>query len=221
MRAFSKKVASLVSFSVELIVYAAFVTGYFLLVLHFLGDWIKHVYYHDKTRYAFLAVGLISAQGVVLERLTHSLMRLIQTAQAIFVVLRRLGRPHETITRPKGVPGLLVFRFASPLFFFNADYFTQRVEEVISSADPPVTYFLLDAEAIIDMDMIGVEALEELARSLKNNHIELGLVEVKGHFRKILLSTGLPHRAGFNIYPSMGQAVREAAKNRPDPAKKP
>ena len=48
--------------------------------------------------------------------------------------------------------GLLVYRFAGPLYYFNAAYFANRVQELIDSVPGPVKVFLINAEAIVDMD---------------------------------------------------------------------
>jgi MFS superfamily sulfate permease-like transporter len=208
LRSLSKNISSLGSFLVELVIYSGFVTGYFFLVLHFLGGWIGPVFRSNKIHYAFLALALIVVQGVVLERLTTMVMWVIQRLQAIIPVLFVLARPHETITRPKDAPGLLVYRFAGPLLAFNVDYFARRVQELIDQADPPVTLFLINAEAIIDMDRTAAETLDELLNILKKKNIELGLCEVKGNFRKMLMSTPLPRRLGFNVYPSVGATIQ-------------
>jgi hypothetical protein len=73
-----QKTASIGSFLVELMVYAIFVFAYFFLVLHFLGDWVKHIFDENRTLYAVVALGLIIAQGVVLEALTTALLRVIR-----------------------------------------------------------------------------------------------------------------------------------------------
>ena len=73
-------------------------------------------------------------------------------------------------------------------------------------------FFLINAEAIVDMDMNAADVLEELQFSLKNQGITLGICEVKGNFRKVLMSTRLPSRVGFVIYPSVAEAVRELTK---------
>ena len=73
-----KTIASIGSFLVELIVYAVFVFAYFFLVLHFLGDWVKHLFDGNRTLYAVVALGLIITQGVALEALTTALLRLIR-----------------------------------------------------------------------------------------------------------------------------------------------
>ena len=66
------------AFLIELVVYAALVVGYFFTVLHFLTDWISHLAKDHITIYAFVAIGLIIAQGIVLESVTTWLMRLLQ-----------------------------------------------------------------------------------------------------------------------------------------------
>ena len=65
---------SLASFVVELAVYAALVTVYFFLVLHFLGGWLERLFRHDRPLYAYLALLLIVAQGLLLETLTRWLL---------------------------------------------------------------------------------------------------------------------------------------------------
>jgi len=137
---------------------------------------------------------------------------LVSVALAIILVVHALARPHETVIRTPKVPGLVVYRFAGPLFFINAAYFANRVQEVIDSNPQPLNVFLINAEAIVDMDMNAADILEELQFSLKNQGITLAICEVKGNFRKVLMSTRLPSRVGFVIYPSVAEAVRELTK---------
>ena len=65
------------SFLTELVVYAFFVLAYFFLVLHFLGERVKHIFDDNKTHYAILTLALIVVQGVFLETLTSALLRVI------------------------------------------------------------------------------------------------------------------------------------------------
>jgi hypothetical protein len=67
------------STSIELFVYAALVFAYFMLVLKFLGGWLDRLFVEDRKLYAGIALGLIIAQGVGLEWLTTTLIRLIRT----------------------------------------------------------------------------------------------------------------------------------------------
>ncbi len=220
MKSLARKFAPLFSFLLELVVYASFVGAYFFLVLYYLGDWINHIFKTDKTHYALLAVGLIAAQGVLLERLTTILLWLVRCLQNIIPILYRMTRPYETSSRPEDATGLLVYRFAGPLYYFNAAYFARRVQEMINSSPKPVKVFLLNAEAIVDMDMNGLEVLEEVYHNLRIQGIVLALCEVKGDFLKVLRSTRLPHKGGFKLYPNVASAVKELTEASPKKAKK-
>ncbi len=74
----TRETASLGSFLIELAVYAVFVFAYFFLVLHFLGNWVKHLFDQNRTLYAAVALALILSQGVILEMLTTALLKLIK-----------------------------------------------------------------------------------------------------------------------------------------------
>jgi hypothetical protein len=65
---------SLKHFLVEFVVYAALVFVYYWLVLRFLGPWLYSLFQHQRTLYAWVALGLIVGQGVVLELLTRWLL---------------------------------------------------------------------------------------------------------------------------------------------------
>ncbi len=139
---------------------------------------------------------------------------LVAVVFAIILVLHRLARPHEIITRPPAVPGLLIYRFAGPLFFFNAPYFASRVRELVDSARPQVTFFLINAEAIVDMDINAAEMLAELYNDLRSRGIILGICGAKGHFRKVLDNTGLSSQEDFNLYCTLAEAMRELRQAR-------
>ena len=88
-------------------------------------------------------------------------------------------------------------------------YFAARVQAAIDSADPPVKVFLVNAEAMIEIDWQAVEALRKLQSSLKGQDINLGFFEVKGHSRKVLKESRLTTREGFDVYRSVRAAVRQ------------
>ena len=70
----SRRVALAGLFLLELILYGAFVAAYCLLVLHYLGFWLAEVFNANRTLYAFTALMLIVAQGILLEMLTRVLV---------------------------------------------------------------------------------------------------------------------------------------------------
>jgi sulfate permease, SulP family len=174
-----------------------------------LGEVIRIV----RTRLASGIVTIATTFLVLITGLITGIM--VSVAFAIILVLHRLARPHEIIFRPK-VPGsgLLVYRFAGPLFFFNAAYFFDRVQEIVETVEPPVKFLLINAEAIVDMDINAVEMLDDLHNFLKRRNIILGICNVKGHFRKVLISTHMTRRTGFNLYHSVATVVQELNKGK-------
>jgi hypothetical protein len=63
------------SFLIEVLVYAVLVVAYFYLILQLLGEPLKHLFDSNLTWYAIAALGLIVAQGAVLEFITSFLLR--------------------------------------------------------------------------------------------------------------------------------------------------
>ena len=58
----------------EFAIYAVLVSGYLILVLHFLTDWLKELFTKQPGVYAYVALLLMIGQAVGLERLTSSLV---------------------------------------------------------------------------------------------------------------------------------------------------
>jgi hypothetical protein len=62
------------NFIIELIIYGLLVLGYFFLVLRLLGEPLKEMFDTNLVLYAFVALGLILAQSVLLEAVTTFLV---------------------------------------------------------------------------------------------------------------------------------------------------
>lgn len=65
-------------FAAELAMYAVFVTVYFFLVLHLLGNWLYRLEMQHRIVYAVVAILLIAVQAVVLDAVTTLLFRIIR-----------------------------------------------------------------------------------------------------------------------------------------------
>jgi hypothetical protein len=59
----------------EVVVYAILLVIYFLVVLRFLGDPLNRLFQSNLTLYAIVALGLILAQGVLLDFVTSFLVQ--------------------------------------------------------------------------------------------------------------------------------------------------
>jgi hypothetical protein len=66
------------SFLVEFVVYGLLVAAYYLLVLHYLGHWLYHLFKDDRRLYAGVALGLIIGQGILLDLITRLLLAWIR-----------------------------------------------------------------------------------------------------------------------------------------------
>ena len=94
------------------------------------------------------------------------------------------------------VPGLVVYRYDSPLFFANAQDFKRRALDSVDQADGPVEWLLLNAEANVEVDITSMDALEELRAELERRGIVLALARVKQDLRDDLDALGLRRAAG-------------------------
>ena len=66
------------NFAVELVIYGALVIGYFLIALRYLNDFLTNLFRSNLVAYAFLALLLIVAQGVLLDGLTSFLLNRVK-----------------------------------------------------------------------------------------------------------------------------------------------
>jgi hypothetical protein len=69
---------SLRVFAIELAIYAVFVTAYFFLVLHLLGNWLYQLDMQHRILYAVVALLLIAGQAVVLDAVVTLLLRFLR-----------------------------------------------------------------------------------------------------------------------------------------------
>jgi hypothetical protein len=58
----------------EAVIYIALVSVYLALVLHFLVGWLKELFTKEPTVYAFVAILLMIAQAIGMERMAFALV---------------------------------------------------------------------------------------------------------------------------------------------------
>jgi len=106
-------------------------------------------------------------------------------------------------------PGLLIYRFSAPLIFANANFFEAQVEDLVETAEPLVQWFVLDGEAITDIDVTGAEALEQVIERLEEQSIEFAMARVSGRLEERLQTYGLLVKIGRQrIYDSNREATQ-------------
>jgi high affinity sulfate transporter 1 len=143
---------------------------------------------------------------------------------SLLVLIRRVTRPGTAVIgrmpdetyrdvnrypEAETVPGLLIFRFDSVLFFSNADYFTDEVQKYIDRAKVPVQQVLVNSETINDLDTTGTDRLIKLHEDLKRDNIQLAFAEVKDPVREMMRLSGAEEAIGEeNFYSSVSAGVR-------------
>ena len=176
-----------------------------------------------RARLPEFALATACFAGVILVGVLSGIF--IAIALSLLDFVRRAWRPHDAvlgrinarkgyhdITRnpqAKQVPGLIIYRFDSPLFFANADYFDQHINKLVADADPPAVRVIISAEPITDIDTTAAEMLAALNDKLAGHGVDLGFAELKGPVRDRLQRYGLLDQ--FNpdhFYPTLGVAVR-------------
>lgn len=70
------------NFALELLVYGALVVGYFFIVLRVLADPLARLFNSNLVAYALIALGLMVAQGVVLEAITSFLLEQLRLLES-------------------------------------------------------------------------------------------------------------------------------------------
>jgi sulfate permease, SulP family len=149
---------------------------------------------------------------------------LVAIVLSMLDLLRRVARPHDAIEGfvpdlagmhdiddyPQAtlVPGLLVYRYDSPLFFANTEDFRRRAMAAVVGARDPVQWFLLNAEAIVDIDITAVDVLVQIHRELSDRGIVFAIARMKQDLRSDLERTDLLQRIGEDhLFPTLPTAV--------------
>ncbi len=173
-----------------------------------------------RMRWGEVLVGAGCAVGVVVLGILPGLA--IAIALSITELLVRLSRPHEGILGfvpgmagmhdvddypdAEQVPGLVVYRYDSPLFFANAnDFYGQCLE----AADTPgCRWLVLNVEANVEVDSTGLDALIELHDALRQRGILLALARVKNDLMAPMQRYGVLDVIGAqNVYATLPTAV--------------
>ncbi len=149
---------------------------------------------------------------------------LLAVALSLGDLLRRVARPHDGILGyvrglagmhdvddfpdAEQIPGLVVYRYDSPLFFANADDFHHRALAAVDEAEQPVDWLLINAEANVEVDLTSLDALDRLRRDLDARGVVLALARVKQDLLDDLQSAGLVDAIGTDrMYATLPTAV--------------
>ncbi|MFH7598963.1 sulfate permease [Streptomyces racemochromogenes] len=173
-----------------------------------------------RRRELLLALGC--TLGVLALGILHGV--LVAVALSVIELLARVARPHDAVEgmvpglagmhdiddypTAHTIPGLLVYRYDSPLFFANAEDFRRRALAAVDAQPGPVHWFVLNTEANVEVDITALDAVEALRTELVERNIVFALARVKHDLRTPLDAYGLTAAVGPDrIYPTLPTAV--------------
>jgi len=174
-----------------------------------------------------LVLALITFLGVLIFGLLAGIG--IAVGLSLLDLIRRIAHPHDGILgyvpgmagmhdiddypSANRVPGLVVYRYDSPLFFANADDFRTRALAAVREAEPAAEWFVLNAEANVEVDLTAVDTLIELRQTLADAGVEFALARVKMDLRQQLAAAGFIDEVGEErIFATLPTAVQGFAE---------
>ena len=166
------------------------------------------------------AIALITLIGVVLFGVMSGIV--LAVAMALLYFLSQVARPAEQLfglidgqdgfyelghyPEAHAIPGLLIYRFESPLTFFNADYFRRRVAHLAKATQP--RWVVIDAISMTKNDITGFLAIDDLRQALERKGIQLVIAGRTPQLIKRMSRAGLPpEHTGILYYPSRQAAL--------------
>jgi SulP family sulfate permease len=155
---------------------------------------------------------------------------LVAIVLSILDLLRRVARPHDAVLgfvpglagmhdlddypNADPEPGLLVYRYDAPLFFANAENFRERALAAVEENEDPVSWFVLNAEANVEVDLTALDILDQLRAELSRRGIVFAMARVKQDLRDALKAAGLVDKIGddriFMTLPTAVDAYRNS-----------
>ncbi|WP_217552532.1 SulP family inorganic anion transporter [Streptomyces sp. GbtcB6] len=173
-----------------------------------------------RRRELLLALGCLA--GVLALDILYGV--LVAVGLSVAELLTRVARPHDAVEglvpgmagmhdiddypTARTIPGLLVYRYDSPLFFANAENFHRRALASVDEQTEPVRWFVLNTEANVEVDITALDAVDALRRELTARGVVFALARVKQDLLDDLEAYGLADAVGHDrIFPTLPTAV--------------
>ena len=148
----------------------------------------------------------------------------IAVGLSVIDLFGRLVRPHDAVLgqvpeldgwhdiddwdNATTIPGLVLYRYDAPICFANAENFKRRALDAIAAEQVSVEWFVLNAEAIAEIDITAADTLVELHQELAAKDIIFAMVRVKQDLYAQLRRSGLLKTIGPDrIYPKVSRAI--------------
>lgn len=137
-----------------------------------------------KTHREEFYLAVVTTATVVLIGVEQGILLAILLSLVLHV--RHSYRPHSAIIVPGennfwqpipakmgsiSAPGLIIYRFSRDLFYANASFFSEEVQNLVKSADPPLRWFILEARAITEIDYSASQTIRDIVLELASQKV--------------------------------------------------
>lgn len=152
-----------------------------------------------KTHREEFYLAVITAATVVFVGVKEGI--LLATILSLILHVRHSYRPHSALIaleREKywypvpvkignvSAPGLIIYRFSRDLFYANASFFAEEIQNLVKSAAPPVRWVIVESRAITEIDYSASQTLRDTVQELFLQNVTFAMsglsAEVKAQF---------------------------------------
>jgi SulP family sulfate permease len=165
-----------------------------------------------------IMLGVMASIGLIFSRITRPPV-------AVFGQVPESGalRNVARVDQAKLIPGLLIFRIDSSLYFANASYLQDRVYEALAQRPDPIKAFLFDASSINEIDSSAIDALGDILEEFRELGIQMYFTNVRGRVLDMLQRSGFYAEVGaehffYSKHSAAEQIKQSLATPTADPA---
>ena len=161
-------------------------------------------------------------EGIVLA-IVFSLFRHVRHSYRPHTVVLAFDAAGQRIPLPatpgmQTEPGLIVYRFGADLFYANDHRFTDDVRALVAHAPTPVRWFVVDAEAITDLDYSAARSIHELLDDLARQKVGMIFARVSPYLRSDMDRHGVTAALGeTRVFTTLHEAIAAARGGVPAP----
>ncbi|KAJ9560652.1 hypothetical protein OSB04_005812 [Centaurea solstitialis] len=180
---------------------------------------------------AFLGVVFASVEIGLLIAVTISFAKILlqvtrpRTAILGKIPMTRVYRNIQQYPEATKIPGVLIVRVDSAIYFSNSNYIKERIlrwltveeEHLRATYQPRVQFLIIEMSPVTDIDTSGIHAFEELNSSLVKRDVQLVLANPGRLVLDKLYASGFPDMIGDNkIFLTVADAVLTCSPKIPE-----
>ena len=133
-------------------------------------------------------VVLVGVEPGILLAMTFSLLRVVRHSyrpHTGVMVKDQKGEWRATPVAPGAVsePGLVIYRFASPLFYANANRFSEEIRGLVGPQPAPVRWVVVDGGPVTHVDFTAARYVRQLQEDLTACGVRLAFAHVGSDLR--------------------------------------